>query len=136
MQQVTVLVIEAAAAEAALVCAALALRPEVRVLEAPDLCGALQRLEARPDRVALAIAGTAALSGGADELVRRLGAHGIPVIGVAAALPAAARERALQAGVREVHERPREWQPYSELIDSLVARFIPAGLPPRPGRTS
>jgi hypothetical protein len=136
MQRVTVLVIEAAAAEAALACAALALRPGVRVLEAPDLGGALERLDAQPDPVALAIAGSAALSGGAEELVRRLGARGIPVIGVAPALPAAARERALQAGVREVHERPREWRPYSELIDSLLSRFIPAGLPPRRGPTS
>ena len=133
--QVTVLVIEDGA-EAALVCAALARRPEVRVVDAADLGGALQRLEKQPEPVALAIAGSAALAESADELVTRLSARGIPVIGVAAGLAPAARQRALAAGVREIHDRPAEWRPYSELIDSLVARFIPAGLPPHRGPTS
>jgi hypothetical protein len=74
MQQVTVLVIEEAAAEAALVCAALALRPEVRVLDAPDLGDALQRIDAQPQPVALASAGTKALDRGASDLVTRPGA--------------------------------------------------------------
>ena len=133
--QVTVLVIEDGA-EAGLVCAALARRPEVRVVDAPDLGGALRQLERQPEPVALAIAGAAALSASADELVTRLSARGIPVIGVTAGLEAAARQRALAAGVREIHERPVKWQPYLELIDSLVARFIPAGLPPHQGPTS
>jgi CheY-like chemotaxis protein len=128
--QVTVLVIEDGA-EAVLACAALARRPEVHVLGAPDLGGALQRLDQQPEPVALAIAGSAALAQSADELVRQLGARGIPVIGVTAGLAAPARQRALAAGVREIHDRPSAWRPYSELIDSLVARFIPAGLPPQ-----
>jgi hypothetical protein len=135
MQQVTVLVIEGAAAEAALVCAALALRPEVRVVDAADLGSALQRIDAQPQPVALAIAGAKALDPGASDLVRRLGARGIPVVGLAAGLAPAARQRALAAGVREIHDRPGEWRSYSALVDSLVARFIPAGLPPHPGRT-
>jgi CheY-like chemotaxis protein len=133
--QVTVLVIEEGA-EAGLVCAALARRPDVRVVDAPDLGGALKRLEKQPEPVALAIAGASALSASADELVRRLSARGIPVIGVTAGMAPAARQRALAAGVREIHDRPAQWQPYSELIDSLVARFIPAGLPPHQGPTS
>jgi CheY-like chemotaxis protein len=133
--QVTVLVIEEGA-EAGLVCAALARRPDVRVVDAPDLGGALKRLDKQPEPVALAIAGAGALSESADELVRRLSARGIPVIGVTAGLAPAARQRALAAGVREIHDRPAQWQPYSELIDSLVARFIPAGLPPHQGPTS
>jgi CheY-like chemotaxis protein len=133
--QVTVLVIEEGA-EAGLVCAALARRPEVRVVDAPDLGGALRQLERQPEPVALAIAGSAALAASADELVTRLGARGIPVIGVTAGLAPAARQRALAAGVREIHDRPVKWQPYSELIESLVARFIPAGLPPHQGLTS
>jgi len=133
--QFTVLVIEDGA-EAGLVCAALARRPEVRVVDAPDLGGALKRLDKQREPVALAIAGAAALSKSADELVTRLGARGIPVIGVTAGLAPAARQRALAAGVREIHDRPAQWQPYSELIDSLVARFIPAGLPPHQGPTS
>jgi hypothetical protein len=125
MQRVTVLVIEEGA-EAGLVCAALALRPEVRVLDATCLNDALKRLEGGSEPVALAIAGAAALARDAGELVTRLGARGIPVVGVATSLAPAARQRALAAGVREIHERPAQWRSYSALIDSLVARFIPA----------
>jgi hypothetical protein len=46
------------------------------------------------------------------------------VVAVVAELPSAARERALAAGVREIHERPTNWRAYSELIESLVSRFI------------
>jgi CheY-like chemotaxis protein len=133
--QVTILVIERGP-EAGLVCAALARRPEVRVLDAADLGGALQRIDKQAEPVALAIAGSAALAQSADELVKRLGARGIPVIGLTSGLAPDVRQRALAAGVREIHDRPSTWQPYSELIDSLVTRFIPAGLPPlsRPTR--
>ena len=123
MHRATVVVIEEGA-EAALVCAALAKRPEVRVVEATDLTGALAKLEGDGAPAKLAIAGAAALGGSARELVARLGERGIPVIGVASGISAAARRDALEAGVREMHERPRGWQPYSELIASLVSRFV------------
>lgn len=125
MQSATVLVIEQGA-EAGLVCAALARRPGLRVLNASDLSAALARLEGDESAAKLAIAGAAALSGDARELVARLATRGIPVVGVAAGLTPADRQRALAAGVREIHERPRNWRPYSELIDSLVSRFVPA----------
>lgn len=137
MDPITILVIEEGP-EATLVCSALARRPEVavRVVDAPDLGTALQRLEKQPEPVALAIAGSNALKASAGELVTRLSARGIPVVGVATGLSQTARQRALAAGVREIYDRPAEWRPYAELIDSLVARFIPAGLPPRQGPTS
>jgi hypothetical protein len=127
MQPVTVLVIEESAAEATLLRAALARCPEVRVVESP--AGPLAPL-------ALAIAGDAALAGSAHELVKKLGARGIPVIGIAADLSPAARRRALAAGVREIHDRPRAWRHYSELIESLVGRFTRTGSPPHRGPTS
>ncbi len=129
MDPMAVLVIEEGAAEAALVCAALALHPDVRVVDAPDLAAALKRLEdyPYPAPVALAIAGATALTQSTDELVSRLGARGIPVIGIAAGLAPDARQRALDAGVREIHERPSEWRPYSELVAALVGRFIRKG---------
>ena len=131
MGRATVLVIEQGA-EAGLVCAALAMRPELQVVGAETVAGALERIEREPG-VALAIAGAAALSEGTLE---RLGERGIPVVGLAADVAPEVRRRALAAGVREIHERPRRWQPYSELVDSLVARFIPADSPPRPDPTS
>lgn len=126
MAAATVLVIESGA-EATLVCAALAKQPELRVLDAPDVASALQRLKTRPAPVALAIVGAAGLARSL-QLVRRLRGRNIPVVGVVAGnLSPAARSRALAAGVREIHERPAQWRPYAELIGALVARFVPAG---------
>lgn len=113
MEPVTVLVIEEGAAEATLIRAALA-RCEVRVVESPA---------ERSAPIALAIAGAKVLAESPGELVKSLEARGIPVIGVAAGLSKAAKRRALAAGVREIHDRPNEWRPYAELIDSLVSRF-------------
>jgi CheY-like chemotaxis protein len=129
-----VLVIEQGA-EAALVCAALARRPEVRVLESPDAGAALECLGGQRT-VALAIAGRRVLAGSAAELVKALGARGIPVVGLAARLPAAARKRALAAGVREIHERPADWPAYAALVDSLLGRFIQTDSAPRRGPTN
>jgi hypothetical protein len=122
MQPVTVLVIEEGA-EATLVCAALARQAEVRVLDAPDFSGALTRLKTEAAPVAFAIMGPATLAKCTGKLVQSLETRGIPVVGIALGLAAADRQRALAAGVREIHDRPAEWKPYSELIDSLVARF-------------
>lgn len=48
-------------AEAGLVCAALARRPELHVVGVPDVAGALERIERAPGEFVLAIAGAAAL---------------------------------------------------------------------------
>lgn len=124
MEPATVLVIEQGA-EAALVCAALARQPELRILEAPDVAGALKRLKASPARVAVAIVGPDALAKSGAQHIKKLETRGIPIVVVGPGLTPSARQRALAAGVREVHERPRAWQPYSQFIESLVARFVP-----------
>lgn len=134
MEPVTVLVIEEGAAEAALVCAALALQPTVRVIDAPDVERAMERISGAP--VGLAIAGARALMRSPEKLVSQLGSKGIPVIGIAAGLEPKAKQRALAAGVREIHDRPGEWRPYSELVGTLVGRFIRTDSPPRRGPTS
>ena len=135
MRRVAVLVIEQGE-EAGLIRAALARSPGVRVIEAPRVDDALERLDQETETapVALAIAGGTALAGSADEVVKRLGGRGIPVVGVVTGFGPADRQRALAAGIREIHDRPTEWRPYSELIDSLIARFTPAGLPPHQGQ--
>jgi CheY-like chemotaxis protein len=133
MRRVAVLVIEQGE-EAALIRAALARSSLVRVIEASVVADALERLDQETAPVALAIAGGTALAGSCDEVVKRLGGRGIPVVGLVTDLAPDERQRALDAGICEIHDRPTEWRPYSELIDSLVARFTPAGLPPRQGR--
>jgi hypothetical protein len=127
MDEVTVLLIEESAAEAALMAAALALRPGVRVLDAPDAREADLRLDSPPSPVVLALAGTAALTAPPAALLLRLQAQGVPVVGIAAGLSEAEKRQALAAGVREVHDRPSQWQPYAELIESVVGRFIRKG---------
>jgi hypothetical protein len=127
VEQVTVLLIEESAAEAALMAAALALRPEVRVVDVPDAQDAALRLESPPSPVVLALAGVAALTAPPAALFRRLQAQGVPVVGIAAGLSEAQKRHALDAGVREVHERPKQWHPYAELIESLVGRFTRKG---------
>lgn len=123
VDRVTVLVIEQNAAEATLVAAALALRPEVRVLDAGDAGKAVKRLKKPAAPVVLAIAGSAALSSPPSELFTRLGAQGIPIVGIGN-LSAVDKGRALKAGVQEVHDRPAEWRSYAELIESLVSRYM------------
>jgi len=124
VDEVTVLVIENNAAEAALVAAALALRPGVQVLDAPDEGEAARRLESPRCPVVLALAGAAALAAPPAALFKRLGAQGIPVIGIAAGLSDADKGRALAAGVSEIHDRPDSWRPYAALIESVATRFI------------
>lgn len=127
MKPVTVLVIEKSAAEAALVSAALALHPTIRVLDAPDAGEAAQRLGEADAPIVLALAGGAALAAPPADFFRRLDEKGIPVVGIAAGLSPAEKSRALDAGVRELHERPPEWRPYAELVEAVVMRFIRTG---------
>jgi hypothetical protein len=135
MHSVTVLVIEEGA-EAALVGAALAKHSGIRFIDAPNVRSALQRLQSQAEPPALAIVGAGVLAGSLDELLQAPEIRGTPVIGIVVGLSSAAKQRALAAGVREIHERPREWRPYRELIESVVARFTRTGSPPHRGPTS
>jgi hypothetical protein len=123
VEQVTVLLIQESAAEAALMAAALALRPGVRVVDVPDAREADTQLESA-SRVVLAFAGTAAVIDPPTSLLRRLEVQGIPVVGVAAGLSEEEKRRALAAGVVEVHDRPAAWRAYADLIESVATRFI------------
>ena len=129
------LVIEDNAAEAALVAAALALRPEVQVVDAP-ICRSRWNAWGRLPPFGLAIVGARALASSTAELVGRLGAKGVPVVVIAAGLAADARQKALDTGVREVYDRPSEWRAYADLIESVMSRFIRTDSPPRPNRTN
>jgi hypothetical protein len=117
MQPVTVLVMEESAYESVLMRAALARCLDVRVVES---------LSERAASIVLAIAGPAALRERSDEL-KGLEARGIPVIGIATGLSSAVKQKALDAGVREIHDRPEDWRPYAELIEGVVGRFIRTG---------
>jgi hypothetical protein len=118
MGQPAVLLVESAFVEATLARAALALRSEVLVLQAEDLRAATGLLERAP--IALAILGKAALDRADGSTLGAFARGGVPVVGVGVELTEPLRKKALDAGVREVHERPREWRAYRSLISALV----------------
>src|SRR3970040_807946 len=115
MSQPAVILVETSVVEAVLACAALALRPEVMVLQAEDLREASDLLGGAP--VALAILGKEALGAADGRTLRRFVSGGVRVVGLGVNLPESVRRQALAAGVREVHERPREWHAYRSLVN-------------------
>jgi len=125
MQSVTVLVI-GDGAETTLICAALAKQPEVRVVEVAHARRALSLLRTQSAPMALAIASSAVLLGLAGPLLKTLEARGIPLVGIAAGLSQEAKQRALAAGVKEIHDRPKEWPAYAELLGDIMRRFTQA----------
>jgi CheY-like chemotaxis protein len=123
MQSIPVLLI-ADDNEATVLAAALAKRPELHVIEAPDGPRAIKLLETQAAAPALAIGTAAVLAKPVDALVKILDARGIPLIVVAVGLSAKVKQRALAAGVREIHDRPTDWPAYSELIETATRRLI------------
>jgi CheY-like chemotaxis protein len=125
MQPVTVLVI-GSGAEATVICAALARQPEVRVVDVSHARAAVKLLKTQSAPMALAIACPGLLRAPTHALLKALEARGIPVVGIAAGLSREAKQRALAAGVKEIHDRPRDWPAYAELIGDFIRRFTQA----------
>jgi hypothetical protein len=125
MQPITVLVI-GSGAEATVICAALAKQPEVRVVGVSHARAARKLLGTHSAPLALAIACPALLRAPAGALLKTLAARGIPLVGIAAGLSQEAKQRALAAGVKEIHDRPRDWPAYAELIGDIMRRFTQA----------
>jgi len=123
MSQPAVILVESSLVEATLARAALALRPEVTVLKADDLREASDLLSGTA--VALAILGKQALGAADGRSLQAFVSGGVPVVGVGVDLPESLRAQALAAGVREVHERPREWRAYRSLISGLLDGALP-----------
>ena len=110
-----VLLVEADSTDAALAGIAIALRkPRVRVSEARNLGGALPKSR-------LAILGYDALKQAPGKLD---GAFSV-VIGFAPQLSAPERQRALDAGVRAIYERPVEWRPFCDALEQMLDEWLP-----------
>jgi hypothetical protein len=75
---------------------------------------------AAPAEPPLFILGARAL-GDAPELTRRLRRRHA-IVAIVPEVPAAARERALAAGVQAVHTRPSSWTEYRDLVREIVQR--------------
>jgi hypothetical protein len=122
MKSATVLLI-AHDAEATVIGAALARCPGVRVVEARDAGHAIRLLGAQAAAPALAIGTAASLTKSARELVATLQTRGVPFVVIAAGVSEKSRQRALAAGIKEIHDRPGDWHAYSRLIEAVVRRF-------------
>lgn len=109
--------------EATVIAAALAKRPEVRLIEALDAGHAIKLLETQAAAPALAIGTAAVLAKSVDDLVKALDERRIPLIVIAAGLSETVKQRTRAAGVKEIHDRPRDWRAYSELIETVIRRF-------------
>src|SRR5687767_15980497 len=96
MSQPAVTLVETSPVEAILACAALALRPEVMVLQAQDLREASDLLGSAP--VALAILGKQALGSADGRSLQAFVSGGVPVVGVGVNMPESMRKQALTAG--------------------------------------
>ena len=123
MSQPAVILVETSPVETILACAARALRPEVMVLHAEDLREACDLLSGAP--VALAILGKQARGSVDGRALPAFVSGGVPGVGVGVNLPESLRKQALAAGVRQVHERPREWRAYRSLISGLLEQALP-----------
>ena len=110
-----VLLIEANPTDAALAGIAIALRkPRVRVSEARNLSDALPKSR-------LAILGYEALK----QASGRLNGASPVVIGFAPQLSAGERQRALDAGVRAIYDRPVEWRPFCDALEKMLDEWLP-----------
>lgn len=106
-----VILVEDSPYESALAYLALS-RTAPSVLQVPDLRSAARLAP----RARLAILGPRAMSRISNRQVRALG---IPAVGIGVRLSAAARRRAVAAGVRAVYERPRDWNAYLALFEKI-----------------
>lgn len=118
-----VLVIEENEHEATLLTSAILVHNAmIDVRTVPSAEAALAYLQnAAPAEPPLFILGARAL-GDAPELARRLRRRHA-IVAIAPEVPAAARERALAAGVHAVHRRPSSWNEYRDLVHEIVLRW-------------
>ena len=117
-----VLLVEDTPSEASLAAIAIALRrPGTRVHETHNLKEALRFLDLNR-APAVAILGWRALKEAPAKLDKRETAF----IGFAANLTEGERSRAIEAGVRAIYERPRDWRPFCDALEGLLNDWLRA----------
>jgi CheY-like chemotaxis protein len=120
----SVLVIDENQHESTLAASAIALRhPGIQVKAVQSVGAALRYLrDAAAPR--LVILGRKAL----DEAATLLNAvPAVPIVGLAAELHAAARERAIAAGVQAIYERPAGWPEYRDVVTGILKDWLGSG---------
>jgi CheY-like chemotaxis protein len=120
----SVLVIDENQHESTLAASAIALRhPGIQVKAVQSVGAALRYLQ---DAAAprLVILGRKAL----DEAATLLNAvPAVPIVGLAAELHAAARDRAIAAGVQAIYDRPPSWPEYRDVVTEILRDWLGSG---------
>jgi DNA-binding response OmpR family regulator len=117
----TILVIDESQHESTLAASAIALRhPGLEVKAMPNVAAALRYLQdGAPPR--LVILGCKAL----DEAAMLVSAiHAVPIVGLAAELSAATRQRAMAAGVQAIYQRPAGWAEYRDVVTGILKDWL------------
>jgi DNA-binding NtrC family response regulator len=119
-----VLIVDENLHEAALVTSAVRLHDaRLEVSTVPDAQAAFHYL--RDAKRRLVILGARAIAEGPALLTRPHGAGARhPMVGIAPEILPGVRERALAAGLREVHQRPAGWPEYRELVREILDRWM------------
>jgi hypothetical protein len=124
MNNSTVLVIDESQHESTLAASVIALRhPGLEVRAVQNVAAALRYLQdaAAPG---LVILGRKALDE-ADKLLTGLrGREEVSIVGLAPALNAGARQRALAAGVCAVYDRPPGWAEYRDVVTAMLEDWL------------
>ena len=128
-----VLIVDESPHEAAVITSAVRLhdaRLEVRAVASAE--AALDYLHDRGTGSSprLVILGAQALADAPDFLLRLNGTrrrHAI--VGIAPSLAREVRERALEAGVVEIHQRPPTWAEYRDLVRGILESWLEADRP-------
>jgi len=108
--------------EAALISSAIALHaPHLRVRTVPGWRAGLPYLKDQNEQRMLVILGARAVREASAAIPYLNGSfRRMTVVGLAAGLNAAAKQSALAAGVRAVHERPASWPAYCRAVRDIV----------------
>ena len=121
---VDVLLVEESLSESALACIAIALRrPHARVAEARNLSEAKAFLDRAPGGRVLVILGWGALRNGLEGFFAAVRER-VTVIGIAADVGEAARERALRLGVQAIYEKSSVWSEYVGAMESILGQWL------------
>lgn len=118
-----VLIVDENLHEATMITSAISLHDaRLEVSTVPDAQAAFHYLRDAKRRIV--ILGARAIAE-APALLDRLNGAGARhrIVGIAPQVCAQVRERALAAGVRDVHERPAGWPEYRDLVGEILSRW-------------
>jgi hypothetical protein len=126
LTDLAVLVVDESLDESTLITSAIALlQPLLEVRTVASAAAALDYLHDAGAKRRLVILGAKALAEVRDVMSRINGKRAyLSVVGFAADIGREARQRALEAGVHAVYDRPLGWNDYRDAVTSMLAEWL------------